>query len=235
MRQAYLRFTGQEGEPHSARSEFIFKMGNMVESVLIEQFKQMGVWVDDDVEFYNNNYNLKGKLDAVCKSPNGDLYGVEIKSFYGYYAQKEIIGNKKTPGRPKDNNLLQTIIYANEFKNTLDHFRMVYLERGNAARNEFIIGIRPVNGVDRVIINGEIERRFTVQDIYDRYEALNGYIQRSEVPPGEFKLYYDDDEIEYYYQKNKVSKTDYQKFKRTGVRPGDWQCSYCPFKRYCWG
>lgn len=236
MRQAYLRFTGQEGEAPNARSEFIFKMGNMVESVLIEQFKQMGVWIDDDVEFYNNNYNLKGRLDAICNDLDGELYGVEIKSFYGYYAQKEIIGNKSKMGRPKDSQLLQTIVYANEFKDQLDHFRMIYLERGNAARNEFIVGVRPINGVDRATVNGEIEKRFTIQNIYDRYAQLNGYIQRKEVPPGEFKLYYDNDEIEYYYRKGKVSKTDYDKFKRNNnIRPGNWQCSYCSYKRYCWG
>jgi CRISPR/Cas system-associated exonuclease Cas4 (RecB family) len=235
LRQAYLRFTGQASEAPNARSEFIFKMGDMVESVLIEQLKQMGVWVGDDVEFYNKEYNLKGKLDVICKNPNGELYGVEIKSFYGYYAQKQIIGNKSSLGRPKDSQLLQTIVYANEFKNQLNHFRMLYLERGNAARNEFIVSVRPVNGIDRVVLNGEIEQRFTIADIYNRYKLLDDYIQRKEVPPSEFKLYYDDDEMEYHYKKGDVSKTDYDKFKRNNNnRMGNWQCSYCPYKKYCW-
>lgn len=238
MRAAYLRFTGEERESPNARSQFIFAMGHMVEDVFLEQWKQMGVWVDDDVEFYNNNYNIKGKLDAICKNPDGEKYGVEVKSFYGYFAQTQIIGNRSVTGKPKESQLLQTVVYANEFKNQLPYFKMIYLERGNAARTEFKIEVRPVEGTDRVVVNGNVETRYTIQDIYDRYSLLTEHITNRDVPPSEFKLYYDDNEIERFYSKGRVSKTNYQKFKRNSKnpnnRPGDWQCSYCPYKKFCW-
>src|SRR5574343_391124 len=66
LRASYFRLSGEfEGTPHDARSEYIFAQGKMIEEWLIGKWKEMGVWVDNNVKFIDTEHNISGELDAI--------------------------------------------------------------------------------------------------------------------------------------------------------------------------
>ena len=241
LRAAYFRLTEDyEGSPHTAHSEYIFIQGSSVEKFLVNLWKEMGIWVANSVKFVDHENNISGELDAILMEPsNGQSYGVEVKSFYGYNAEKEIMGNKYQKGFPKMSHLLQTLIYLNHFQDRLPYFRIVYFDRGGSKRRTFKIELHKEGNIVYPKVEGDIIRSFTVNDILSRYQELKEYLETGTVPPNDFELQYSDAKIEDFYEKGKVGKTKYEAFKKGKLKQyeyiGDWQCSYCNYKETCWG
>ena len=240
MRAAYFRCSSHEFEriPNSARSEYIFKQGIGVEKILIDLWKEMGIWVDNNVKFVDAEAGISGELDALLMEPDGTVYGAEVKSFYGYFAEKELFGNRSTKAFPKMPHLLQTLIYLNFFKDKLPYFRIVYFARDSVKRRTFKVELHEEGDIIYPKVEGEVIRSFTVNDIYARYEELQSYLDNDIVPPNDYELYYSRDKIEDYFKKGKVAKTKYAKWQAGKLGPheqiGDWNCSYCAFKNICW-
>ncbi len=250
MRASYFRCAGEEGEPFTARSYGIFELGNAVEDMLVADWQQMGIFVARSVRFQNLEYNLSGELDVVLRDPEtGILFGCEVKSFYGYYASVEIFGNKSKVGKPKKNNLLQTLVYLNEFKDRLDHFKLFYEDRGDGTKRSFDIRIAPAELEDGTIVNRPIINditimAFTIEDMYGRYSELCNAMVSGTVPERDFELKYTNERIEKDHANGKISDSKFNKFKKVSKkdgairyverdRPGDWQCSYCRYKSLC--
>lgn len=241
MRACYFRMSGEfEGTPYDARSEYIFIQGKAVEEFLIKLWKEMGIWVDNNIKFIDKENNISGELDAIlAEPPSGQLYGVEIKSFYGYNAEKEIFGNKSQKGFPKMNHLLQTLVYLNHFRDRLPFFRIVYFDRGGVKRRTFKVELHQEGEILYPMVDGEVQRQFSMQDVLARYKELQHHLETGTVPPNDFELQYDNAKIEDFYKKKKVAKTKYEKWKNGKLgfyeHIGDWQCSYCRYKDTCWG
>lgn len=239
MRASYFRLSGQfEGTPYDARTELIFEQGKAVENILIKLWTQMGIWVDNNVKFVDLANNISGELDAILIEPSGQLYGVEVKSFYGYFAEKEIFGNKSQKGKPKMSQLLQTLIYLNHFEDRLPYFRMVYFARDSVKRRTFKIELEHEGDISYPKVEGEVLRQFSVNDILQRYRVLREHLDNAQIPPNDFELMYSDAKIEDFRKKDKVAKTKYDKWKKGKLaaheKIGDWQCSYCRYKNVCW-
>lgn len=236
MRKAYLRNTGlAEAAPHEARSQWIFMQGKIIEEALVERWKQMGIWVNNSVKFYWPEYNISGELDTVLFDPVLKTnFGVEVKTFYGYNAKKQIMGNRSTAGFPKLSQLLQTLVYAYFFKDRLPYFKLVYFARDEVARREFNVEVREIDGKWWPVIDGEVYRKFSVNDVLDRYKDLNYHIENGILPPTDFELYWTAERVEKENLLGNVAKTKYANWEKGRVKIGDWQCSYCPFQNYCW-
>jgi CRISPR/Cas system-associated exonuclease Cas4 (RecB family) len=251
LRASYFRCTGEEGIPHSARSQSIFELGKAVEKMLVDNWREMGIFVAKSVRFQNPEYNLSGELDVVLRDPEtGMLFGTEVKSFYGYQASVEIFGNKSQAGKPKKNNLLQTLVYMWEFQRELDHFKLFYEDRGDGSKRSFDIRIVPEELEDGSIvhypkIDTSVIKAFTIEDMYGRYGQLCEHMIKGSVPERDFELYYSNERIEKDHSNGKISDSKLNKFKKVSKRdgsvryverdrPGDWQCSYCKFKDLCW-
>jgi hypothetical protein len=237
LRQSFLRSTGNiKGTTPSVHTMWIWELGKSVENILVEQYKQMGIWFANNLKFYNEEYNLSGEIDAVLKDPDGNLFFAEIKSFYGYYAARQIIGGPRVgPGRPKTSQLLQTLVYLNEFKDTFPYGKMIYYARDSEKRAEFDITLEEeVPGVTRPVINGVTDVRFTIEDIYARFKDLQHHIENNVLPEPDFKIKYSAEEIEAGFQYGDISKTAYEKWQKGKGTVGDWQCRYCDFERICW-
>jgi len=240
LRKSYFRCSGEfEGLPYDARTQYIFAMGNAVEDMLVEQWKQMGIWVANSVKFIDKENNISGELDAILREPHtGQQYGVEVKSFYGYHAEKELFGNKSQKGFPKMGQLLQTLVYLNHFQDRLPYFRMVYFGRDSVRRRTFKIELHKEGSVSFPMIDGEPLKSFSINDILSRYKALADALETKSVPPADFELRYPDWKIEDYYKKGKVAKTNYEKWQKGKLEKnkpiGDWECNYCQFKQVCW-
>jgi len=240
MRQAYLRAIRHPGLPKGPSSDTILKMGKWLELMMVDTWKSMGILVDQSVRFRNERVWLSGELDVVLREPGSNtLFGAEIKTFHGYKAETEIMGSKTIKAHPKDNHLLQTIIYANEFRNRLAYFKLFYLARDNGRRKQFNIAISPSTKQGEptlASIDDEPITSFTVEDIYARYAKLTEAVKSCALPPAEFQLRYTDERIEADFANGLMSKKKYTDFHKKGeeARPGDWQCSYCPYKNFCY-
>jgi len=241
------------GTPEGASAGLMMKahIGKWDEEGLVNRWKEMGIWHDNNIKFYQRNYLLSGEMDAVIKNPDtGNLIGVEVKSFYGYYANKEITGAKReqVPGIPKDTHFLQAILYAWEYRDMLEEYRLYYVERGDGHRVEFRIGFdKNPDGTHQVWwqqIQGKywnyyspdkVHQPYTIEDVYKRYETLLRKIKAKELPPKDFSDNWNSETVEHMWKHGKLGKTKYQAWQKNPSKNpvGDWQCSYCDYKNQC--
>ena len=142
LRSSYYRLTGiEQTNPPNARFHYIFMLGNLVEEFLVNRWKEMGIWLDGNVPFsdIDHGYIVSGKIDAFIRNwtQRTQIIGVEVKSFYGYHATREIIGSTNQEGRPKIDQLLQTLYYAERYRDRgVPGFKMAYLARDSVERRE---------------------------------------------------------------------------------------------------
>ena len=240
MRQVWYRVTGKgEASKPDPYSEWIFALGKAVEIILVEQWKQMGIWVDNNIKFYDKEHNISGEIDVLLRDPGtSELLLAEVKSFYGYMATKDLCGNTKVVGHPKTSQLLQTLIYIDlgQKLGILNYGKMVYYARDSASRTEFDVTIVDDGINRRPCVNGEIDYRFTMEDIYKRYITLAEHTYANTEPPRDYQIAWSPDKIKIMNSIGEVSKTamaDYTK--NPSKNPiGDWQCRYCKFSEYCY-
>jgi len=251
-RKSYYRIKGVEGSPTNARTQLIFDLGKAVERSLIEYWKQMGIWVDNNVEFQTSEFGfpIKGELDCILSEPpDGKQYLVEVKSFYGFDATKEIMGNYAKKGAPKISQLLQTLIYVYLFRKQFYCGRMVYMARDETSnRRTFKIELEQEGETFWPKVDGEVLKWFSVNDIFRRYRTLQDYINKDELPPRDFEMNWSDEKIEDFYKKGKISESKYKehqsnlrvkdgtsRMKNPQVKTiGCWECRYCPYMSKCY-
>jgi len=230
------------------------KMGTSCEKTNIETHKRMGLWVANNVKFFLPAYAVSGELDEVIKNPNtGRLIGLEMKSYYGHYANQHIRGAKRppTPGKPKPGHFLQAVVYAHNFADKLEEYRIVYTERGDGYRVEFEVGTYPETEKGKKKnrpfwkqIEGPywnyysddiIAAPFFYEDILARYAQALKHIKARQIPPRDFEEEWNDERIEWMFSHNRLGKTKYEDWKKRKKRPGDWQCKniYCRYYEQC--
>jgi hypothetical protein len=239
LRASFFRVNGFEKKPHPAYTQWIFEMGNRVEQMIVDKIKESGIWVDNNIKFYNEEFNVSGEIDLlIAEPPTGVVVPCEIKSCYGYFAKKEIIGNTKQKGQPKLNQLVQLLVYLHEFRDQFPYGRMVYFFRDTTERKSFKIELHQDGKLIYPVVDGDI-KNFTVNNIFARYKELQHYIDNNEVPPKDYELDYPEAKIHDFAKKGKVGKTKYQAFQKGKLKPyehiGDWMCSYCGFSNHCYG
>lgn len=179
-------------------------------------------------------YNLECSQDHTYTA--GGIIVHNCKSYAGYQATRSIMGNSKVSAAPKTSQMLQAIIYVDQCKDRVDYVKMVYYARDSGYRNQFDIRLIEDNGVMRPTVNGVIDYRFTLSDIYDRYEELKDCLERRVMPNPDFELVWDDKKVELKNQLGEISKSGYEKWKKNKKSNplGDWECRYCGFSDYCY-
>jgi len=232
LRSVYWEHKGiRETNPMSARSIRICAVGKMVERYEVENYKQMGIWRDNNVKFYDPNTNISGESDCIVwdKDLNG-LRGVEVKSGYDYKFRTEVIGTPTKPGKPKFDHLLQTMLYIDHFKFP---FNIIYIDRGNCARAEYEITL---NSDGTPSINGKkLANGLSIPRCLARFKQLQEYLKDGTIPPRDFQLKYTKERIEFLSNSRRLKKKQSEEYdKNKDVDLGDWQCSYCGYKDYCW-
>lgn len=217
--------------PMTARAFRITRVGKLVEQFEVERYKELGIWRGNNVKFFNEKHKISGEVDClVYDEDRKSTIGIEIKSGYDYKFRKEVIGNSYKKGKPKYNHLLQTMLYIDYFKIP---FKMVYIDRGNAARQEYDITINS-NGTAN-IDGKKLNNGISIPGCIARFNQLKDYVEDSTLPPRDFQLKYNDSRIEFLYNSNRLTKTRKKEFeKNKKLDFGDWECSYCNYKDYCW-
>jgi len=217
--------------PMKARGERICAYGKAVERFEIEQYKQIGIWRDNNVKFINPDYKISGEADCIIfDEDTKNLRGVEIKSGYDYKFRSEVLGTSTKPGRPKFDHMLQTMLYIDYFKIP---FSIVYIDRGNAARGEYLITL---NDDGTPSIDGKkLSNGLSVPRCLARFKELEGHLQDGTLPRRDFQLKYSRSKIASLNDSRRLRKKQAEEFdKNNDLDIGDYQCSYCDYKDYCW-
>ena len=224
-------------------------LGKRAEAGCIDRWKSMGIWVQNNIKFYNHDLVVSGELDAIVKHEKpGEVkarIGVEVKSFYGYYANSEICGGKRPPkpGKPKMDHFLQSLNYKNKYSTTLDQYRLFYLERGDGHRVEFEVGLEGNQPFWRQIdgpywgcyFPDPVYTPFKLEDMENRYKELLNFIRTKTLPPRDFEAVYNDEQVEIQWARGEIGKTNYDKWKKNKAanKLGYWRCSYCSYAKTC--
>jgi hypothetical protein len=250
IRASYYRNMGfQTDYPmHNAGSAEKWDLGKTIEKQVIERWKKMGIYVANNIKFFHKEIVLSGELDCIIRNPlNNKLIGVEVKSYYGGYANLEICGRRRPPipGYPKIENFLQAAIYKHKFMDQLDEYRLYYKERGDGHRVEFEVGLVAEGETFRPYwrqIEGpywsnfsqdKVMAPFLMEDIYDRYRELITYLKNKKLPPKDYKEVWTAEEIEENWMLGNLGKVKYEKWQKNKTPIGDWQCSYCDWANQC--
>lgn len=243
--------------PFSAKTLWVFAAGNKYEDMVKEKMLASGTLAAAHKRFHQNikyNYVLSGELDAIGRDPNtGDYFGVEVKSIYGYNAEKEVIGSvgerrAGRKGKPKPQNVMQAAIYDYAWPE-LPYFKLMYIMRDKVLKAEFDIVVDHDSG--RIYIDGEAIEEYTIFDVFTRFSNLALALHTSRLPARDYELRYSDEKMNKIVARDQIAKTNKDKWTKywdrtveiaeTGkgrglMRPelGDWQCSYCKFKEFCY-
>src|SRR5579863_1146443 len=183
MRAAYYRYMGGfVGDPYSEYTHWIFLTGKAVEKELIETWKQMGLLIDSNVKFRSKEHHISGEMDVILT----DIYDkdhpilVELKTYYGYQATKDIKGNPKygIAGKPKDPHLLQVLIYLHLHQHIFKYAKLIYMDKTCKDNAEFTITLTKEGDNTYPVINGIVNRRFSIEQIYERFAKLKEYTEK---------------------------------------------------------
>lgn len=236
-RAAYYRYVGGfVGDPYSAYTHWVFLTGKSVENQLIEVWKQMGIWMDNNIKFRSKEQHISGEIDVVLRDGKGKPFIVECKTYAGYEAAKSLKGNPKYGklGQPKDAHLLQVLIYLDLNKHIFEYAILVYVDKESKNNAEFHIKLSKEGNFTYPVVNGMVQRRFSVEDIYARFNTLRDFIEKKVLPPRDFQLEYTEKQIEQKFEAGLLSKTKYEEWKKKGKKPGDWNCGWCKYRKECY-
>ncbi len=238
MRANYYRYVGGfKGDPYTPYSYWTFATGNAYENHLRELWKQMGLWIDNSVKFRSKEKHISGEMDVVLIDPVTEkTICVELKSYQGYDAAKNLKGNPRygLVGKPKDPHLMQIMIYLDLHQHIFEYGKLIYIDKVCKDNVEFTISLHKEGENTYPIINDTISRRFSVEQIYERFEKLRGFIENKIIPPRDFELQYSPEKIEREFEAGNIGKTKYALWQKKGVKPGDFNCHYCKYKTTCW-
>jgi len=208
------------------RPESIRKMesGKSIEKNEHEFAKKAGILIANNVKArktFQNGIIISAEIDAVY-GYNEKEYIIEIKSFGGYYAKKSIFGNTKIKGMPKDDHILQTMLYLDIFPKYSECI-IRYIDRTDCVTKEHSISLFSTNGVSLVKINGELHPDYSLERIMKRFEILDQCISTNILPSRDYSLKYSAAEL------RKINS----KLKGTTKQTGHWRCSYCRYRTRC--
>ncbi len=226
--------------PFKAETIYTFEMGNMIEAMYIEWFKQMGMFVSTQTRFYNDEFKISGKLDIILReTPGSDtLIGCEIKSSYsGYFTTAVITGRPGMPPKPKEENLFQVMLYLDAFP-TLKYFTLLYLARDKFERTEYKIRLKTIDGdqypeIKRADGSIYVDMEFSMSRVWDRYKEIMANLKRGILPPRDYRPTMTREEMVADFEAGKIGKAKLAKFDKGELLTADWRCAYCSFKNIC--
>ena len=103
LREAYYRALGEPmTNPGGASLQMKANLGKAAEEMTVMKWKEMGIWIANNIKFFDKDRAVSGELDAVICHTEDRNYriGQEIKSHYGQYSNDTVCG-KYRKGRKK--------------------------------------------------------------------------------------------------------------------------------------
>lgn len=229
-----------KSNPYSSDTMYTFGVGKHIELMLVEWFKEMGIFAGHNIKFFNPYYHLSGELDVVLReSPGSDiLYGVEIKTSYGdYFKLSTITGRPGVPPAPKDEHIMQVMLYLDNFP-SLKYFVLIYIGRDKFDRTEYTIRLKEINGdfyPEIVYPNGSsrIDMNFSLANTYNRYKDLMNHLKKKRLPARDYRPTMTQKEMDEEFAAGRVTKNKMKAFEKGEIKTADWRCRYCSHKDLC--
>jgi len=127
--------------------------------------------------------------------------------------------------------MLQTMFYIDYFKIP---FNLIYIDRGNAMRKEYVITL---NDDGTPNIDGKkLTNGLSLPRCVARFKQVEEHLKDGTLPRRDFQLKYSKERLTFLKDSRRMGKGQREEFDKTNdVDMGDWQCSYCDYKDYCWG
>jgi hypothetical protein len=237
---AYDYYSTGKSNPYSAETMYTFELGRQIESMYIEIFKRMGIFVGDHIKFYNPDFHVSGELDMVVRESPGSnvIYGVECKTSYGdYFKMAQITGRPGVPPAPKEEHLMQVMMYLDNFPK-LPYFKLIYLGRDKFDRTEYTIRLVDLDGdkfpeITHTDGHTIIDSRFSIARIYNRYKDLAAYIRNKQLPPRDYRPTMTAEEMKVALDAGQITKAKMKSFEKGDIKTADWRCRYCNHKNLC--
>jgi hypothetical protein len=237
---AYDHYSTGKSNPYSPETMYTFELGRQIESMYIEIFKRMGLFVADHIKFYNPDFHVSGELDVVLREAPGSpiIYGLEVKTSYGdYFKMAQITGRPGVPAAPKEEHVMQVMMYLDNFPK-LPYFKLIYLGRDKFDRTEYTIRLVEVNGdklAEITHLDGHtvVDPGLSIARIYNRYKDLRAYINKKELPPRDYRPTMTLEEMQADLAAGKLTKTKMKSFEKGEIKTADWRCRYCNHKSLC--
>jgi hypothetical protein len=243
LRQAWFNKTSAaRSNPLKIYNIFVMEAGKLWESWIIEQYKNIKVYVDHSVRISKPDELVTGEIDILHINPLSGEYEIsEIKQYSGanWYAAKELLGSVDKPPKPKDQNLLQCIRYL-MIVSEVNYVNLVYIDRSCTSfynNKQFRISINAAgNPVIETYWNGSlytyVETKFSTKDILDKEKLLFEFLKQGVPPPPDYQIQYTPEEITKKYSEGALTKKAYNEFLADpSTKIGDWLCRYCPYGR----
>ena len=214
----YLKFKEiPETNPNDFKSLWRFKCGDFAEKGLVNWLRETGIVksADEDqqrVDFEYKSIRVTGYVDVVLTTGEP----VEVKSFYGDYAEREL-----SKGALKTNYLKQLAIYMYFLGQTKGYLYMIPMPMGE----HFCIEL--VQYEAGKFRTGNYD--FNLLDTFERWNAFyENHVLTSIEPPSEYVYKYPVQSIDW----SKVNKADISKARNNQKVIGDWQIAYSPYRDY---
>jgi Holliday junction resolvase-like predicted endonuclease len=231
----YRRRGDTKTDKNDMSNILVMDTGKSVEETIVDYFKCMGIWRGNNIKFYDKIYNVAGEVDVFVEL-NGKLVIVELKTGYGEYFDKDVLGvsykKKVATGYPKIEHIIQTAPYLEKYKPIAGELHLLYFNRGSFLHpNEFIItlnkeGILLVDGKPAIV---------SLRLIRERILELEDHIEQGKIPPRDYELKYSEEKAKKLVETKRRSEYWYNNtWKKDKGICGDWNCSYCDFKSKCW-
>ena len=236
--------------PMGIYAKMTTEAGHLWEDWVINQYKEIGIYVNHSVKLYDPTNKLSGEIDILHYNPHTNEYEItEVKQYNGsvYQAAQGITGSKDTKPAPKDQNLLQVFTYLLMLRNTnntqIKYVNLLYIDRscGSFFNNfQFRVSLTTVDNkvypfIEYLNSTGVVESytdfRITEEAVLEKNKMLDEFVANDLIPPRDFQLKYTDAKIEAMYLAKEISTFKYNKWKANPAINviGDWMCSYCPY------
>ena len=224
--------------------------GKLWENWLVNQYKELGIYVSHSVKLYDETNNMSGEIDIVHMNPLTDEVEItECKQYNGsnYFAQMGIVGSKNQRPTPKESHLLQCFDYLMMCRNTGQNIKfsnLMYLDRScGSFYNNFQFRISLFETASKQIsplveyfdsegnVQSYVDTRITEKGIVEKNKMLDTFLENDLLPPRDYELSYSNEKVELLYKSKQISATKYNKWKEDPVKNkiGDWNCTYCPY------
>lgn len=218
-------------------NNLIMKAGKAVEEFIVMDFRSMGIFCGSNIKFYDKIYNIAGEIDIFVKPRDKKLVLVELKTGYGKYFDKDVLGydewgKRLGTGYPKIEHLIQTAPYLEKYKEITDELHLIYFNRGSFLHPaEFILTLKE----GKVCVDG-VESIVNLENIRTRILDLEDFIERSKIPPKDYQWKYTEEFAQKLVDtKRKSTYWFNNSWKKDKNITGDWHCRYCEYRSKCYG
>lgn len=212
------------------------------------------VLIRSEHSFWTPSTRESGRIDLLCYDTKNNQYVIfEVKTINDDWGKS---GLMKASVSPKDEYILQALVYKKAYKRLNPRVIILYINMGIKRKTPTFLFDYEILGAEDDTAPVEVHgnsgtkkyEHITTSNIRSRWTELEKYIRNKELPPADYRIQYTEEEIVGLYKENRLEYKAEQKTVETwltgGAIPdtllqsmpygtGDSACGWCPYKKFC--